>query len=982
MKIPASGRWLGESLAVFAAYYAAALLGLAVSIGPGHITAIWPPSGIALTAFLLRGRSFLPAILLANVAFNLNAHFNSPEAPLLMYAAAMGISLGSTAQAWIAARQIRRRTSAPTIISVGDSLRFIAIVIVCCTIAPSIGAYSLLQADLIDLTEVDYIWFTWWIGDLCGMLVVPPLVLLLRSWRKQSWDWASLAFPIIAIGCAFTLIGAFLANHLNREAQEREFLRTAAAMTAALDRSVELALRDVTAAQALFYKVDLDRREFSTFAAALLRQNRQLDSIAWQPQVAAMEKSRFESWASKEVDPRFYLHDLVTRGNLVPPSQRTDAFPILFLESEYETDNLIGLDAASDPVRYEAIIAAELSGNPVATPPVELITHEPDNRGFVVYVPIYKGAYLRDPKEKNAKRVRGVVAAAFHTTRLMGTALTPFASQPVEVWIADSTNPDRQQVIYHQRRRPDGGVEVLLGAPLPNLRALRRGIHYEAGMIVAGRDWRVFISPLDPKSTLQTTELVITILLAGTAFTTMLASYMMARQRSESELRARDERLMRQNAVLAQLTRREMVTPVTLGDSFKELTASAAYTLATERVSIWMLNEDNSRLRCACLFRSRENVYEEGIELRASDYPAYFAALLENRRIAADEARSDSRTREFTQRYLLPLDIHAMLDAPVRLGGRLIGVVCHEHTGSPRQWTLDEQNFAGSMGDLASLFLESAHRSEAESALSEANRELERKIAERTRELQSANERLRQLDQLKSMFIASMSHELRTPLNSIIGFTGVVLQGISGPLNDRQKDQLGRVYGSARHLLSLISDVIDISKIEAGYVEIYRESFPLEAVIEEAVTAVQHLRVEKALGLDTKVEPGLVLYSDRKRLYQCILNLVSNAVKYSERGTISIHAERVGLKVRIAIQDQGIGVKEEAFSRLFQPFERIDTHLRIKTPGTGLGLYLTKKIMTELLQGDVGVTSEAGVGSTFFLTIPINANPAQGTDTP
>ena len=234
-----------------------------------------------------------------------------------------------------------------------------------------------------------------------------------------------------------------------------------------------------------------------------------------------------------------------------------------------------------------------------------------------------------------------------------------------------------------------------------------------------------------------------------------------------------------------------------------------------------------------------------------------------------------------------------------------------------------------------------------------------------------ANENLRTLDRLKSMFIASMSHELRTPLNSIIGFTGVILQGMTGPLSDKQHDHLSRVYNSAKHLLSLITDVIDISKIEAGRLEFFPGEVILADLIDEAVMSIQPQLKDKGLALETSVPGDLVMQTDRKRLLQCIINYLGNAVKYTESGTISITARQIDDKVKILVSDTGIGISKEDQSKLFDAFERLDSHLRVKVGGTGLGLYLTRKLASEILGGEVLVESREGKGSTFGLLIPI-----------
>jgi signal transduction histidine kinase len=209
-------------------------------------------------------------------------------------------------------------------------------------------------------------------------------------------------------------------------------------------------------------------------------------------------------------------------------------------------------------------------------------------------------------------------------------------------------------------------------------------------------------------------------------------------------------------------------------------------------------------------------------------------------------------------------------------------------------------------------------------------------------ELKKANSQLKELDNLKSMFIASMSHELRTPLNSIIGFTGVILQGMAGEINDEQKDQLQRVYSSAKHLLALISDIIDISKIEAGKIQPYTEEFQLDEIIKESISSLQTQIDDKGLVLETSLPQSLKLKTDRRRLLQCILNYLTNAVKFTEKGRISIAANEIDGMAKIMVKDTGIGVKKEDIPKLFNSFVRLDSSLKTTIPGTGLGLYLTK----------------------------------------
>jgi hypothetical protein len=255
-------------------------------------------------------------------------------------------------------------------------------------------------------------------------------------------------------------------------------------------------------------------------------------------------------------------------------------------------------------------------------------------------------------------------------------------------------------------------------------------------------------------------------------------------------------------------------------------------------------------------------------------------------------------------------------------------------------------------------------------------------VEERTQQLRMSNLELMQAkehaeaaDKMKSAFLATMSHELRTPLNSIIGFTGILLQGLVGPLNDEQRKQLQMVRTSANHLLSLISDVLDISKIEAGQLQISRETFDLRATIAKLVPTLRPVIEMKGLKLTVDIAPEVgALYSDARRVEQVILNLLSNAVKFTEAGSISVSCTLAGENYLLRVADTGIGIKKEHLDEMFSPFRQIDTGVNRKYEGTGLGLFICKKLL-ELLGGEIRVESEWQRGTTFIVSIPVKGSP-------
>lgn len=695
----------------------------------------------------------------------------------------------------------------------------------------------------------------------------------------------------------------------------------------------------------------------------------------------------------------------------------------------------------------------------------------------------------------------------------------------------------------------------------------------------------------------------------------------------QEKLQQSEHRLQKQNASLAHLAAMQIGNWQNPEAIFREIAQVSAEALDVERVSVWRFNDRFTQLECLGLYIKSKQLHTVSMPLAAADLPVYFQHLKQSRVISINDVYQHPATAEFTQAYLQDNNIGAMLDGTIWLNNEVIGVICHEHINGPREWTLDEQNFVGSITDLARLTLEAHKRQQVEDSLSHQQKHLETIVQKRTASIENnaklfrflverapvtilymnianeiiemnpeaervsgysrefaigktyhelfgteqnkqqlsdldrqvaygkkiqgeevtircadgstieltvsrsmemdddnnpviisigqdmskhkaleanaqklveserrysyivqhaplpiiiidkkgriieanpeaisdagysrdamigqnfiellvakesrkkavatsaramkgedfraielllqnsagekyeyqcslgavvesagdegqlvaialdisrqkslqaslitAREAAESADRIKSMFVASMSHELRTPLNSIIGFLGVVLQGMSGELNLKQKDQLSRAYHSAQHLLSLISDVIDISKIEAGFLEVHIEKFELELLLAEVEQAIEHISAEKNIEISINSPQYLTLETDRKRLYQVILNVVSNAVKYTTKGSVNIEASVDRNWLTVAVTDTGIGIGEADLARLFQPFERIDSPLKIKTLGTGLGLYLTRKILFQLLAGTVEVQSELGKGSTFTIKLPI-----------
>ncbi|QLE40474.1 PAS domain S-box protein [Nostoc sp. C052] len=573
---------------------------------------------------------------------------------------------------------------------------------------------------------------------------------------------------------------------------------------------------------------------------------------------------------------------------------------------------------------------------------------------------------------------------------------------------------------------------------------------------------------------------------------------------TQEALKIKEHSRRKQSQTLVQLARSKTFQQGNLNAVLREITETTAGTLLVERVGIWLYNEERSKIECIDLYDVRTKEHTSGNSLLKTNYPVYFQALEEERTIAADDAINDFRTQELSKSYLSVMGITSLLDAPIWLEGRLIGVVCHEHIGKGRQWTLEEETFAGSIADFVTLAIEASERNVVQEALRQSEAqfraiferssigiglidmkaqivdanvalceilgysreelygktftdyisaergdlklykqlmsgirtdlkrssrdgfqaskhqeqlvqrhriEMERRclhqngnlvwthisvsvipgsngepefflamiedITERKQtelKLRASQEAAEAASRAKSEFLATMSHELRTPLNAIMGLSQLLQQEIVGSLNEKQNEYVTSIYSSGEHLLALINDILDLSKVEAGKEELLLSPLPVSDLCNYAIWTVRDRALEKGLQLTCKIDlEEDICIADERRIKQMLLNLLTNAIKFTPAGQVSLLVKKVPQGITFTISDTGIGIDSSQFQFLFEPFKQLDSRLNRQYEGTGLGLALTRKL-ARLHGGDVTVTSTLGKGSQFTLFLPNSAH--------
>jgi len=421
------------------------------------------------------------------------------------------------------------------------------------------------------------------------------------------------------------------------------------------------------------------------------------------------------------------------------------------------------------------------------------------------------------------------------------------------------------------------------------------------------------------------------------------------RKKAEQILKQRAEQIVHHQRTLVKLNKHanDDLTAI-----FRSMTEETAATLSTARVGVWLLAEETRELVCQDLFQYDENVHEEGARMRAADYPHYFQAIEGNRIVAASNAEEDARTSELTSSHLRPLGITSLMNVSIQLRGKMLGVVSCEHVGRPREWTLEEQDFAASLADMIALQVEANERRKAERALARVNKHL----AETVRELRRSNKELQD-------FAYVTAHDLKAPLRGIGTLTDWISSDYADKFDAQGREQLALLKGRVSRMSELIDSILHYSEI--GRTSKCREWVDLNKLLPEIIAQLAPPE-EMEITIDDKL-PEMVI--EKVRLVQVFQNLIGNAIKYIDkpRGRIRVTCTSDEQFWTFSVSDNGPGIDEKYFDKIFQMFQTLTR--RDELESTGIGLSVVKKIV-ELHGGTVWVESQVGEGTTFSFTLP------------
>ncbi|MBN2019465.1 MAG: PAS domain S-box protein [Sedimentisphaerales bacterium] len=419
-------------------------------------------------------------------------------------------------------------------------------------------------------------------------------------------------------------------------------------------------------------------------------------------------------------------------------------------------------------------------------------------------------------------------------------------------------------------------------------------------------------------------------------------------RKAEAILSERAEQIMQHHNTLLKLAN----MPEEDFDSLLRTTLEqSAEVLNVERVSVWLFNTDRTEIICRDLFTRTSKIHESGDSLKVEEYPIYFKALENSRIIATNNTQIDARTREYKDTYLLPKGITSMIDVPIRLHGRIIGIICNEHTGPAREWTNTEQDFAASIADMISLTLEAAERRKAEKKLEKANKDLK-----------ATNEELSRINRQIQDFVHIAAHDLKTPVRGIGTLADWIISDYGDKLDDQGRQNIRLLKARVVKIAKLIDGMLQFSKIARNRHN--DKKINLNREISEIIT-----KIKPATSIEFAVDSLPVVTGERDHIIQVFENLLANAVMFMNKpkGLIKVGCVEQGDFWKFNVDDNGPGIEQKHFERIFKIFQILPKNDEAET--SGIGLPIAKKII-ELYGGQIWVNSEVGKGTTFSFTFP------------
>ncbi len=868
-----------------------------LAIPPANVTMLWLPSGVAVGAVLLYGRSLLPAVFVASLILNVMLGVSMGSTVLRSGGLAIWTATGATLQALIADTLVRRRFGTSLELTrMRDVATAIAIgIVVPAFVSASIGHLAMMALRDFPIDRVPISMATWALGDILGILTVAPFAMIGNTRRFRAlWRGAPIRglFGYIALGCglglALTMFAWINAREQVINSGRAQFDTLTSESEQALRARLNRATQSLDAASALFSAGDrVTWPEWATYAK-VIDVERSYEGIRDIGFIRRVPRSDVAAYFAE------------TRRNGLPISaiQRASAtgdhYAVTYLYPLERNRLLLGTDIGFDPNRRKAADQARDRGTAVVSPPVSFLRYRGPGAGFTMLRPVYATNEPPRTVEERRRALLGWVYHPFPAERFF-KALTPTQGQDFELRILTRDGNNRWTRVF------DSAVTQRGAARQPAFVTTRR-------VNAAGRDWALeWRSTAAFEARTRSTEPLL-VLLTGLSINLALA------------------------AILAVVARREVIVTREVERATAELSESNRLLLMTEattHVGHWRYD-----MSTASLFWS-----DEMYRIYGRDFA---------RPITRDDALA----------YLHPEDRDAAWAA-------MLGAV-------REQKPFDLRVRMHRDGDRELRYLAYIGRAEVGDdgkpvALFGVMQDVTNEMRVRE-QLLAARDTAQREAQARGAFLANLSHEIRTPMNGVIGFAELLLET---NLATEQRNYAQIIVESGTNMMSLLNDVLDLSKIEAGHMNLADEPVALEELANSAIRMLMPSVRRRDVWLEVQIDPTLppVVRGDKLRLRQVLLNLLGNAVKFTEQGFVRLEISRNGDRMRFAVVDSGPGIPADRVADIFQSFVQLAPVTRPAGPGTGLGLTISSSLV-RLMGGALKVNSRVGEGSSFHFSVP------------
>ena len=914
--MPAAGPLASLLPALFTAlaYAAAGQLALFLALPPSYAAPIYPSAGIALAAVLVYGRRALPGVLIGAYVVNAWLVGSRGASPLASHGLALAIAIGATLQAWVGALLVRWRTSSRALAEPRDVLAFCVFgALVACLASASIATAALSAAGVLLPEARALTWWTWWAGDTLGVLIGSPIALTLIG--QPRGDWAprrfALALPLLAATALLALATTQVAR-LDELRNRNAFERAAGGAADSAANQLHHALFALQAMHGLFVASgEVSRDAMLRAAEPWLKLPIRLQAIGYSERVPRAELPAFEQRASAQDGRPFRVFERRERGTAPISSEDSDALVIRFVEPFDSNSGALGLNQLSVPAVREAVGRAIVTDLPAASAGFRLTQEVGDQTGVVIYRALYRG----DPAAADrATAVRGIV---FVTLRMDQSMAAAMKDQPAALrWCLVDADP--------------AAPRPRLSGPAGCESTAAEGFGYRRDFDIGGRRWQLHLSAQRAAFAEAGSLNAWLFSTAGLLSTAMLAALLLTvtgrTRRIEHAVTQRTAELQREMTERARADQALRDSEQRFRNILDHAPIGIVYADLAGRV-----REANPKFRDMVGYLADALAGRSLTELAHPDDRADAAELLT--RLVSGEARNDLPAPTRRQRLL-------------HRHGQVLWV----------QMTLSVLRDA------------SGHAQRLVAVVEDITERLKLQEAERGRQLaESAN-------QAKNEFLSRMSHELRTPLNAMLGFAQLLELDRKPPLAPHQSEWTSQIQHAGWHLLEMINDTLDLSRIESGTLRLEAVAVDIVPLLRLCVAMIEPAAGRRGIQVRDQVDPAArVVKADPTRLKQVLTNLLSNAVKYNVDGG-RVHVEtRPGSDggVDILVSDTGLGLSDTQVSELFQPFNRLGReHSNIE--GTGIGLVISRRL-AELMGGSLVANSREGAGSTFVLSLPAAA---------